>query len=264
MAVYAAMIDRVDQSIGRVRQTLRRLGQDQDTLILFLSDNGGCAEFMAEDGWAKFMPDVHNDGRRITMGNRPGLRPGGPLTYQSYDLPWANVSNAPFRLFKHWVHEGGISTPLIAHWPARLRQHGIAHAPAHVVDLLPTILDAAGLRYPRQLGDRALPEADGESLMPLLEGRDWQRDRPLFWEHEGNCAVRDGALKLVRRFNQPWELYDMEADRTELHDLAPKNTALVQRLERQYAHWADEAGVQDWNLLQPRLLAAWEMDDAHG
>ena len=264
MAVYAAMIDRVDQSIGSVMQTLRRLGQDQDTLLLFLSDNGGCAEFMAEDGWAKFMPDVHNDGRRISMGNRPGLRPGGPLTYQSYDLPWANVSNAPFRLFKHWVHEGGISTPLIAHWPARLRSPGIAHAPCHVVDLLPTILDAAGVAYPHQLGERALPPPDGESLLPLLEGRNWQRERPLFWEHEGNAALRDGQLKLVRRFNQPWELYDMEADRTELHDLAPRNAVLVRRLERQYAELADDAGVQDWNLLLPKLLAAWEMDDAHG
>lgn len=118
MAVYAAMVDRMDQSIGRVVETLKRLGQYEDTVIMFLSDNGGCAEFMAEDGWAKFMPDVHNDGRRIEMGNRPSLRPGGPLTYMSYDLPWANVSNAPFRSFKHWVHEGGISTPLVVHGPA--------------------------------------------------------------------------------------------------------------------------------------------------
>ena len=111
MAAYAAMVDRMDQSLGRLLAALKRLGQYDDTLILFLSDNGGCAEFMAEDGWAKFFPDVTNDGRKITMGNRPNLRPGGALTYQSYDLPWANVSNAPFRLFKHYVHEGGISTP---------------------------------------------------------------------------------------------------------------------------------------------------------
>ena len=148
MAVYAAMVDRMDASIGRVVAKLKELNQLDNTLILFLSDNGGCAEFMAEDGWAKFMPDVHNDGRRITMGNRMGLRPGGPLTYMSYDLPWANVSNAPFRLFKHWVHEGGISTPMIAHWPSRFRSPSVVHAPCHVIDVLPTILAATGTRYP--------------------------------------------------------------------------------------------------------------------
>jgi arylsulfatase len=264
MAVYAAMIDRMDQSIGRVMQALRRLGQYDNTLVLFLSDNGGCAEFMAEDGWAKFMPDVHNDGRRITMGNRPGLRPGGPLTYMSYDLPWANVSNAPFRMFKHWVHEGGISTPLLAQWPARMRQRTVSHAPCHVVDLLPTILEATGARYPKEREGRPLQPMDGESLLPMLLGQPWERQQPLYWEHEGNAAVRAGNLKLVRKFNQPWELYDMEVDRTELNDLAGRHPDRVRRLDLQYRHWADEVGVQDWNLLLPRLLATWEMDDAHG
>lgn len=115
MAVYAAQVDRMDQGIGRVVAALTRLGLLEDTLILFLADNGGCAEFMAEDGWAQWYPDSLADGRRIVKGNLPSLRPGGPQTFMSYDLPWANVSNAPFRLYKHWVHEGGISTPLIAH-----------------------------------------------------------------------------------------------------------------------------------------------------
>jgi len=264
MAVYAAMIDRMDQSIGRVLQALKRLGQHEDTLILFLSDNGGCAEFMAEDGWAKFMPDVHNDGRKIAMGNRPGLRPGGPLTYMSYDLPWANVSNAPFRMFKHWVHEGGISTPLLAQWPARMAQSTVAHAPCHVVDLLPTILEATGATYPKQMGERTLQPIDGESLMPLLSGRNWERQQPLHWEHEGNAAMRQGNMKLVRKFNQPWELYDMEVDRTELNDLAPRNMPLVRQMEKAYSGWAQEVGVQDWNLLLPKLLATWEMDNLHG
>ena len=114
-ATYAAMVDHMDQSIGQLVDSLKQNGQYENTLILFLSDNGGCAEFMAEDGWAQFFPDTTQDGQEITMGNVPGLRPGGELTYQSYDKPWANVSNSPFRLFKHYVHEGGISTPLIAH-----------------------------------------------------------------------------------------------------------------------------------------------------
>ena len=264
MAVYAAMVDRMDQSIGRVLHTLERLGQHQDTLVMFLSDNGGCAEFMAEDGWAKFMPGVHNDGRAITMGNRPGMRPGGPLTYMSYDLPWANVSNAPFRLFKHWVHEGGISTPLVVQWPARMQQHHVAHAACHVVDILPTILEATGTPTAAALGDRTVQAPDGESLLPLFQGRDWTRQQPIFWEHEGNCAVRAGNLKLVRRFNAPWELYDMEVDRTELHDLAARNAPLVQRMARNFGDWALGAGVQDWNALQPRLLAAWQMSDLNG
>ncbi len=166
MAVYAAMVDRMDQSIGRVLEVLKRLGEYDNTLILFLSDNGGCAELMAEDGWAKFFPDVTHDGRKMTMGNRPDVEPGGPLTYMSYDLPWANVSNTPYRKFKHWVHEGGISTPLIAHWPKRLQTPNVRHAPCHVVDLLPTILDAAGAPYPSELGGHEIQPVDGESFLP--------------------------------------------------------------------------------------------------
>jgi arylsulfatase len=264
MAVYAAMIDRMDQAIGRVVAALRRLGQLDDTLILFLSDNGGCAEFMAEDGWVKFWPDRVADGRQILMGNRPGLRPGGPLTFMSYDLPWANVSNAPFRLFKHWVHEGGISTPLLAHWPRRIVPGGIAHAPAHVVDLLPTILAATGITYPTEVGGLPIQPFDGENLLPLLEGADWQRERPIFWEHEGNAAVRLGNWKLVRKYGGAWELYDMERDRTELDDLAERNRPKRESLAREYDAWAEAVGVLDWTVARKRLLAAWEMADEHG
>jgi arylsulfatase A-like enzyme len=264
MAVYAAMVDRMDQSIGRVLEALKRLGQFDNTLIMFLSDNGGCAEFMAEDGWAQFYPDVHNDGRKIQLGNRPDLRPGGPLTFMSYDLPWANASNAPFRMFKHWVHEGGISTPLVVQWPARIRETGVVHTPGHVIDLLPTILDATGTATAGEIGGRKMLAPDGESLLPLLTGRHWSREQPLFWEHEGNCAVRIGNLKLVRKFQSPWELYDMEEDRTELNDLAPRNAAVVRRMDRDFTSWADNAGVMDWNLLVPRLLQAWQMGDVSG
>lgn len=264
MAVYAAMIDRLDQNIGRVLTRLKQHGIHDDTLILFLSDNGGCAEFMAEDGWGKFYPDHHNDGRKIEIGNRPNLRPGGPLTYMSYDLPWANVSNAPFRLFKHWVHEGGISTPLLAQWPARFKPGGVAHTPAHVVDIMPTILEAAGVSYPREVGGHAIQPADGESLMALLDGKAWTRAQPIYWEHEGNCAVRIGNFKLVRQFGKDWELYDMEKDRTELHDLAGKNHPLEKQLKQEYSSWAKRIGVEDWDKLLPQLKKLWEMDDIHG
>lgn len=264
MQVYAAMISCMDRNIGRVIDHLKAKGVLDDTLILFLSDNGGCAEFMAEDGWAKFMPDITNDGRQIAMGNRPGLRPGDALTYQSYDLPWANVSNAPFRLFKHWVHEGGISTPLLVQWPARFGAGGVHHGPWHVVDVLPTILDAAGAGYPAEYGGHAVQTLDGESFLPALTGVAQARQQPIAWEHEGNAAVRVGGFKLVRQFGQDWELYDMEADRTELHNLAGQNAPLESALKQEYAAWAERVGVLDWSIALPRLLAKWQMDDAHG
>lgn len=264
MAVYAAMIDRMDQSVGRVLAALQQLGQFDDTLIFFLSDNGGCAEMMAEDGWAKWYPAVTLDGRNIQMGNRPGLRPGGPLSFMSYDLPWANVSNAPFRLFKHWVHEGGISTPMIVHWPARLRGALVQHAACHVTDILPTILEATGSTYPSEMGGHPLQKLDGQSLMPLLEGKPWLREQPIFWEHEGNCAVRLGQFKLVRKYGEDWELYDMERDRTELNNLAGKNKPLARTLLREYEGWAEYVGVLDWNIALPRLRAAWKMANIHG
>ena len=264
MAVYAAMVDRMDQSIGRVVSALKRLGQFEDTLILFLSDNGGCAEFMAEDGWARGYPDHTNDGRKISMGNIENLRPGSALTFQSYDRPWANVSNAPFRLYKHFVHEGGISTPLIAHWPRRLKQHQVSHAASHVVDIMPTILQASGSDYLTELDGHEIQPLQGESLLDLLEGKTWQREQPIFWEHEGNSAIRLGQFKLVRQFDQAWELYDMETDRTELNNLIGKNAPLEKELLKQYQAWADSSGVLDWQLLLPTLLKAWNMDTVDG
>ena len=264
MAAYAAMVDRMDHSIGRLVATLRRSGRLENTLILFLSDNGGCAEFMAEDGWAKFYPDKHLDGRTIKPGNYTHLRPGGPLTFMSYDLPWANASNAPFRLFKHWVHEGGISTPLIAHWPARIKTPTITHQPTHVVDLMPTILAATGVKYPTEYGGHPIQAFDGESFLALLEGSSWQREQPIYWEHEGNCAVRQGAFKLVRRCDQPWELYNMELDRTELNNLVDAHQPCATELEKQYAAWSRSVGVEPWELIWPKLQAAWGLEGESG
>jgi arylsulfatase A-like enzyme len=264
MATYAAMVDRMDQSIGRLLDALKRLGEYENTLVFFLSDNGGCAELMAEDGWAKFYPDVHNDGRQIQMGNRPSLRPGGPLTFMSYDLPWANVSNAPFRLFKHWVHEGGISTPLVVQWPAGLKQTGISHTPCHVADILPTILEATSTKLSGSVGGRKVQTPDGESLMSLLSGQPWVRDQPIAWEHEGNCAIRQSNLKLVRRNGCPWELYDMEKDRTELNDLAHRHPTQLKSLESSFNKWAQDIGVEEWSALVPKLVKAWEMESIHG
>ena len=264
MSAYAAMIDALDQSIGELISALKRLDQFDDTLILFLSDNGGCAEFMAEDGWAQYYPDQTWDNRKITMGNVENLNPGSPLTFQSYDKPWANVSNAPFRKFKHYVHEGGISTPLIAHWPAQIKADQIAQGACHVVDILPTILQATGCQYLSELDGHEIQPLQGESLLDLLQGNEWQREQPIFWEHEGNSAIRLGQFKLVREHGKPWELYDMEVDRTELNNLAGMKKPLEAELLKQYQAWAAQSGVKDWDLLLPHLLEAWNLESVDG
>ena len=219
---------------------------------------------MEEDGWAKYYPSRHLDGRQITMGNHTHLQPGHELTFMSYDLPWANASNAPFRLFKHWVHEGGISTPLIAHWPRGMNEASITHAPVHVVDVLPTILDVTGASYPAELGGHTIQPMDGESFAPLLGGRSWEREQQIFWEHEGNCAVRLGQFKLVRKLDCPWELYDMNADRTELVDLIGRNKPLERRLVREFESWAARIGVEPWENIWPRLQAVRGLSSTSG
>ena len=251
MAVYAAQIDRMDQGIGRLVRCLEVSGALDDTLILFLSDNGGCAEFLAEDGRRDHELPHTREGNPVRIGNIPGVEPGGADTFMSYDLPWANVSNTPFRLFKHWVHEGGIATPLIAHWPAGIRGGAIAHHPHHVVDIAATIIDVAGAAYPAEHAGKAVVPLEGESFAAVLRGGDWARSRPIFWEHEGNRAVRSGRWKLVSRCASAWELYDMERDRTELDDLAARYPDDVTEMAAQYAGWAERCGVLDWPTFRP-------------
>ena len=160
MAVYAAQIDRMDQGVGRVMDAIKRRGLDDNTLAMFLSDNGGCAELLQEDHGAE-RPSVYSqptvEGLPMRLGNDTGITPGPPDTFMSYDIPWANASNAPFRLFKNWVHEGGISTPFIVSWPAMIQSSGIVHSPAHFIDISATCLDVAGARIPRSARARKSP-----------------------------------------------------------------------------------------------------------
>ena len=254
MAVYAAQVDRVDQGVGRILAALRSAGANDNTLIMFLSDNGGCAEFLAEDG---SLPQparyggVSPDGTPVVVGNIPGLRPGGPQTFMSYDLPWANASNTPFRRFKRWTHEGGISTPFILSWPARIRDPGIVHSPVHLIDIMPTCLDAADARHPSERAGQQTIPLEGESMLPAIERREWARERPIVWEHEGSRAVRQGQWKLVSAIGGGWELYDMERDRTELDDLYVRNRSKAQELEKLYDEWAERCGVLPWSVISP-------------
>ena len=252
MAVYAAQIDRMDQGIGRIIDTLRAAGELENTIIFFLSDNGGCAELLREDGSYGFVRETTKEGRAVRVGNVPGLDPGTDETYMSYDLPWSNASNSPFRMFKHWVHEGGIGTPFVVHWPGALAG-GAVHEPCHFVDIMPTCLEAAGVSYPSEYEGRAITPAEGQSLQPLIDRSEERFERALFWEHEGNRAVRIGPWKLVRKFPGDWELYNMERDRTELKDLAAGEPTRVWEMSGMHAEWEQRCGVVPWEQMLPRL-----------
>ncbi len=236
MAVYAAQIDRMDQGIGRIVEALRRTGRLDNTLLLFLADNGGCAEIIQGTNT--------RHGRFPRGGTRPDVLPGPPDTYASYGIGWANASNTPFRLYKKWAHEGGTATPLIAHWPRRITDPGaIRHQVGHVIDLMATCVDIAGAEYPKKFGGHDILPLEGKSLVPAFEGKSIDRDA-LYWEHFGNRAVRTGPWKLAAEAKGKWELYHIETDRTELHDLAEEHPELVQKLAALWDAWAERTFVK--------------------
>lgn len=228
MAIYAAMIDCIDQNIGRLIDDLRHAGEVENTLIMFISDNGACAE------WDPFGFDIQSSNQNTLYRGRELEEMGGPGTFHSVGSGWANAANTPWRLQKHYTHEGGISSPCIVHWPGGdIRSGEIDHQPAHLIDLMPTIVEASGCTYSGKL-----PMA-GQSLIPLFrEGR--LAARPLFFEHEGNRAIHDGDWKLVALRDEPWELYDVTADRTELNNLAPQYPEKVIELAHKWERWGEQ------------------------
>ncbi len=244
MAVYAAQIDRMDQNIGRILSKVRAMGEEENTLIAFLADNGGCAEGIAPDFRGLQGKVRTDDGKLVRYGNVPSVWPGPGDTFASYGVEWATASNTPFRLHKQFVHEGGIATPLVAQWPAGIpARNKVVHQVGHVIDILPTCLDAAGQEYPNTHNGHTVTPVAGESLRPAFSGRAFTRKAPLFWEHIGNRAVRDGEWKLVARNQGPWELYNLRKDRSETNDLASKQPAEVTRLNSLYEAWAKRCGV---------------------
>lgn len=226
MAVYAAMIDRMDQNIGRIIAKIRELGKEENTLILFLSDNGGC------EGEANYTPDI----------------PPGPVeSYRSVDAPWANASNTPFRKYKVWDHEGGICTPLIAYWPRVIRDTGkITDQVGHIIDFMATFSDITGARYPSVYNGRQVLPMEGKSLLPIFQGKRRKGHEALFWQSsiEGHRAARNGKWKLVSTgSDKPWKLFDLETDRVEMHDLSEKYPQIVKELKDLYHNWATKVGV---------------------
>jgi len=268
MEVYAAMVDSMDQGIGRIVKSLEEKGQLEDTLIFFLQDNGGCAEEYGSRGPEKpdpakavelkpmgpdelqlnMQPKVTRDGRPVRTGK--GVMPGATDTYIAYGKGWANASNTPFRLYKHWVHEGGISTPLIVHWPGRVKAKGeLRSQPGHLIDIMATSVDVAGANYPTEYKDNEIIPMQGRSLVGAFDNKPIQRDEGLFWEHEGNRAGRKGDWKLVSRYPGKWELYDLKADRTEMNDLFEKRPEIAKELVKMYNDWARRSFVVPWGEL---------------
>ncbi len=232
MALFAAIVDRLDQNIGRVISHLEKIGELDNTLIVFVSDNGGTKE----TGLFGIKGDQNTVANYETWG-----RVGGWTS--SYGQGWANLSNTPFRQYKRESHEGAVSAPFIVHWPDGIKAKGeLRHQVAHLIDLMPTFAEVAKTDYPDEFDGHPIQPMEGESLLPSFHSQD-SHPRTLFWEHEGNRAIRDGEWKLVGTRGGPWELYQIQQDRTELNNLAQQQPEKFDQLRTQWNAWADEVGV---------------------
>jgi arylsulfatase A-like enzyme len=235
MAAYAAQIDRMDQGIGRVLDTLEEMGERENTLVLFLADNGAAA---------------------IGLGRGDDARPGSPESYMSYHRPWAHVSDTPFRRYKIWTHEGGTATPFVANWPGEIDPGSLSREVSHVIDIMPTVLDATGASYPDSYDGRDILPVEGKSLLPVMAGGEREGHEALYWTHTDNHAIRRGRWKLVSPDGRDtWQLYDMKNDRTETTDLADERPALVTDLAEQHQAWSDRVGVLAWSEYRKRRQA---------
>ncbi|UCS91713.1 arylsulfatase [Echinicola marina] len=236
MAIYAAMVDRMDQNIGRLVDYLEKRGELDNTMIVFLNDNGACAEV-----------DELGSGPASQLGTKEGY-------LLSYGRAWANASNTPYREYKHWLHEGGMATPFIVHWPAGIArsENNKVRQYAYLPDIMATFSALAGAEYPQAFQGNAVAPLQGKSLLSTLnETTKPVHEEAIFFEHEGKKAVREGKYKLVSKWNKNreynWELYDMEVDRTETNDLAKSMPEKVDRLSKLWLAWADEMGVKPWS-----------------
>ena len=224
MAVYAAMIDSMDQNIGRLRTALEQAGVADNTLILFLSDNGGCTE---EPG-----------------GRSPKIVPGPKEFYASVGPAWGWAQNTPFKKHKSHTCEGGVLTPCIAWWPGRIQAGEITRQPAHIIDIMPTLLELAGSEYPATYQGHEILPVEGKSMLPILVGEQREPHEQLAWEWSGNRALREGDWKVVWHKNvQAWELYNLAEDRCETTNLAASKPELTGRLSEAWVAWANQTGL---------------------
>ncbi|MBZ5740708.1 arylsulfatase [Nocardioides mangrovi] len=249
MEVYAAQVEVMDRGIGRILERLEASGLADDTIVIFLADNGACAEelpFGDPETFAarrSIVPPSTRAGAPLAVGNYPHLLPGPEDTYASYGQAWANLSNTPFRLYKRWVHEGGIATPFVVRWPAGgLADGEVVRTPFQLTHVLPTLLEAADVTHPAAAGETRWQRPDAPSMLPAWRGGEVDPGT-LCWEHLGNAAVRRGGWKLVREYPGPWELYDVGADRSETDDRAAQHPELVAELAAAYDAWAGRVGV---------------------
>lgn len=229
MQVYAAMIDRMDQGVGKVVKEIKKNGQINNTIIVFLADNGACA--------------TNASTRNLAV---PGIPVGARGSYDSYRSQWANASNTPYRFYKISLFEGGTRTPLIVHWPSVIKNGGeITDQFGHIIDIMPTFCEAAGIEYPEKFNNQNIKPFRGKSLLPAFLGKPVDRPEPVFWEHVGGKALREGRWKLVtRRAGAEWELYDLECDPTELNDLSESKSEIVRKMSEKYEKIAKEIGVR--------------------
>ncbi len=230
MALYAAILSRVDRSIGTLIAGLKQRGVYDNTLILFMSDNGG-------------------NGEAGPAGRVVGEPFGAVTSFIHLGMNWATLNNTPFRRYKHFTHEGGVATPLIAHWPqgiAAAEQGKFFHQPAHLVDILPTVLQVTGATYPVTRGNARILPVDGVSFASAFRGKGFTRREPIYYFHEGNRGVRQAKWKLVMKYKGEWELYDMDADRTEQHDLAGARPAIAKKMAAQWESWAARTNGDGW------------------
>lgn len=249
MATYAAMIEHLDTGVGKIFGALKQKSIDTNTLVIFFSDNGGCAE-VVQPGWYD-VPSRTRFGDRVAVGNDDPLVLAGPEdVWQSYGVPWANVSDTPFRFYKHFTHEGGIASPMIVHWPAVIKNTGtISRELGHVTDIMATLVDVAGAKHPTTYDGHSIQPLEGSSLLPIFEGKPRLHPTPIFWEHEGNRAVRLQQWKLVAHKGRAWELYDVQTDRTEQKDLAATHKEKVKELSDLYDAWAKRCNVVPFDQL---------------